>query len=888
MPVEVDLTTAPTTSAPWWRPLARADRTALIVMLALPTVLFGVPAALGHPAIAADNLIQNFPLRVLSGRQIASGHLPLMNPLADSGTPLLGGMNAGSLFPLTIIFAFLPAILAWVVNLVAVYAAAAIGLFSLARYHGLRTTPSLAGALVYAYVGAMTGQMVHLGVVQGYAMLPWEILCLLVLAEGVRRGGSWRTRARSLSAPIMGLGVLWGLTALSGEPRAIAEMELVVLVVGAVVLVAPSRWRPATWSQRAGYVGAVALGVIWGALIGLAQLVTGWGYIAVSQRSNLGYQFFGSGSLAVRWSALWLVPDLFGGNGIVHQPSYFASYNLPEVTGYAGVAALVATAAYAGQLIGRRRRERVREFAPYGVLAVVGVWATWGNYTPVGRVFWWIPLFSSTRLQSRNVILLDLAASVLLAWWLQRVGDGDEDGASLVGARRYLTFAPVAIVVTIVALALFDGRRFLHFLGLATGATRWVPYERPTLVLHLVIALAFALVVVAVRRARVRWLLVILALDAVAFFAFNATGLAPGRAGVMPSRANAVAHLGLTGRFAMVDPTGAAGDTFESLGLANMNVFTELPSIQGYGSLIDAYYGSETGTHPLFRLDACNLVRGRFRQLRLAALVLASNQLMVSSRVDPQYCVPARRTETAFRYFGQLVHVREIRLEGVDGEPLTNTTVSLQMLTSTGAPTGDIVTIPGSTSLSWSPPTAAPTAGFVVHSPSGVRVGSALVTLESGVTYQLTTPFQQAVATRSWRLRETSGSLAYFRATSLLPSAWVSSLSTGRIVSVRNALWGDTWVRVHARSATTVLHSVEWIPGWRANAQRVGTSQVIALTVQRSGLIQSVRVPPGEWVIHYHYHAPHIELGLLGSLLGGLLLVVAFVLRRRRRPRVEA
>ena len=49
----------------------------------------------------------------------------------------------------------------------------------------------------------------------------------------------------------------------------------------------------------------------------------------------------------------------------------------------------------------------------------------------------------------------------------------------------------------------------------------------------------------------------------------------------------------------------------------------------------------------------------------------------------------------------------------------------------------------------------------------------------------------------------------------------------------------------------------------------------------RAGLIQAVSVPPGEWVIHFHYHAPHIELGLIGSLLGGLFLVVAFFIRRR-------
>ena len=104
----------------WWRPLERSDRWALVVLLAIPTVLFGVPALAGHPAIAADNLIQNFPLRVLSGQQMRTGHLPLLNPLANSTTPLLGGMNAGSFFPLTFLFVFLPPLVAWVANLVAV------------------------------------------------------------------------------------------------------------------------------------------------------------------------------------------------------------------------------------------------------------------------------------------------------------------------------------------------------------------------------------------------------------------------------------------------------------------------------------------------------------------------------------------------------------------------------------------------------------------------------------------------------------------------------------------------------------------------------------------------------------------------------------------------
>src|ERR1039457_6782477 len=161
----------PTHQRRWWRPLTSADRRAFFAILVVPTFLFVIPALLGHPAIDGDNLIQNCPLRVLSGQQIASGHLPLFNPLANSGTLLLGGLNAGALYPLTAILAFVPPIAAWIINCIAVYVIAATGLFALLRWHGLRPLSSFAAAMSFAYSGAMIGHLVHLGVVQGFAFI---------------------------------------------------------------------------------------------------------------------------------------------------------------------------------------------------------------------------------------------------------------------------------------------------------------------------------------------------------------------------------------------------------------------------------------------------------------------------------------------------------------------------------------------------------------------------------------------------------------------------------------------------------------------------------------------------------------------------------------------
>src|ERR1700677_4921322 len=124
---------------PWWRTMARPDRWALGWLVGIPLVLFVIPALAGHPAIDADDLIQNFPLRVLAGRQLATGHLPLLNPLTNSGTPLLGGLNAGALYPLTLLYVFIPPLVAWIFNMIVVYVTGAVGMFALLRWHRVRT-----------------------------------------------------------------------------------------------------------------------------------------------------------------------------------------------------------------------------------------------------------------------------------------------------------------------------------------------------------------------------------------------------------------------------------------------------------------------------------------------------------------------------------------------------------------------------------------------------------------------------------------------------------------------------------------------------------------------------------------------------------------------------
>ncbi|MHB8380577.1 MAG: hypothetical protein ACYDB2_11835 [Acidimicrobiales bacterium] len=893
------MSSAPETSATWWRPLRRTDRWALVWLVAIPTALFVIPALLGRPAIDADNLIQNFPLRVLAGQQIASGHLPLLDPLTNAGTPLLGGMNAGALYPLTVIFAFIPAIAAWILNLIVVYVTAALGLFALLRWHGLRTTPSFVAAMSYAYSGAMIGQVVHLGVIQGFSLIPWATLIMVALSKRLRRvsvHASWREYARVSLPWTSGVALLWGLTFLTGEPRGIADVELLtIVVVPCVLLFRTSYWLP-TWRARWTYVLTLFVGFVWGVGLGLVQLLPGWSFITFSQRSGVDYWFFGAGSLPVRWSALLFVPDIFGGSGVLGQPGYFVNYNVAEVTGYAGIVALMAAAAFLSRLTRGGWRGADRDYVLYAAVGVVGLFATWGNFTVLGHVFRAIPLFGSTRLQSRNVILTDFALAMVLGWWLQKVQDRELEPAGLGPRSRWITLTPAALTAALCVAMLAWGPWVIDQLGIPNGVATLASGLKVTDALHLVVALTAMAGVLFWRHSRrlVNLLIVVLVVDLVLFSVFTGTGLVGGTTPRESSRSTAVSLLGTKGRFALVGDAAARTGVFRVLGEPNMNVATGLASVQGYGALISTLYDDATGTHPQAALNACHLADGTFTQLRLSAIAISSSELLTSTKLEtsvPSTCVPTTTSTSTRRYFGELLRVAFIALDG-HGHALAASGLTVRLLNARGVPFGRIYTIGFKGSHAkiaiadvglLGAPVAA---GFVVRSNGGVHVGDAVVTAEDGSTYRLDSNVQLAISSSSWRLSSTEDGFSVFKATSLLPPVWLTSRANGRVSKIHSAPWGDTWVNVSVTTPSVLERSEAYLPGWRATAVNTASGRVVGLSVYRVGLIEGVRVPKGSWTIHFHYHAPYIEVSVGASAISLVLLLSVMTglgLSRRRR-----
>ena len=901
----------------------------MLVLVGVPLVVFVIPALFGVPAMSGDNIIQNFPLRVYTGDLLRHGHLPLWNPYIWSGSPLLAALNAGSAYPGTWLFVVLPPFVAWVANLLAVYWAAGLGCYALLRYYRLEPLPSFLGAAVYAFSGAMVGQMVHLGIIQGMGWMPWVVLAELGLgravlrnprvpgSEGVDRTGLLEPVDRgglldrvdrwSVSAWTVALTVGLALILLTGEPRSIAEAEIVAAVLGVWILFrpygGPGGGGPGL-ARRAWLAVLLAATVVWATAISAAQLLPGWSFISGSQRASESLSFFGSGSLPMRWSALLLVPDLFGGDGFLHQPSYFNGYNLPEVTGYVGLLPLAAGLALLTRSFGRRRDPRSSDWGVWLVLAVLGMLLAWGTYTPLGTVFEHIPLFGKTRLQSRNLGIVDLSLAILFAFWLQRVWGVGGVAAGLRGWRRWVTVTPLLATAALCVVALAIPARLEGVFGVPASAVGLGRYLTPWFVASLVLALGGAALVLGWRRLDAKGHRVAVCafvfVDLLVFTASSSTGLSPGYSHLVPNTATAQRVLGDRGRTAFVESYPDA-DVLSEIGEPDLNVFTEIPSVQGYGSLVTGTYGDATGTHYLETMDACALARGVFRPLRLATLLTNSSQLLVRVPADGSApfanpscsgAPPAGRPGVRTWYFGdpEVVTAAYLRPNGkAAAAALARTAPGVALLTAGGTVVHPPVHLSPLSGGGWSVVFDHPTSavGMVVTGPAQMVSNKSEITVTGGQQYRLDGPLQSALGQTGWRYTGLWKGFARFEARTVAPPVWIQGGSgTATVQQVSTPESGTEVDRVDASQSVLVVRSEAASPGWSVTAVPVGGGKARVLPVETVGLVQGVRVPAGRWTLTFDYWPPRFTAGLILSGLGvGALLValVVWMVGRRRR-----
>ena len=98
-----------------------------------------------------------------------------------------------------------------------------------------------------------------------------------------------------------------------------------------------------------------------------------------------------------------------------------------------------------------------------------------GGNTPAGSLLVHLPLFGGLRLQSRNILVADLALAVLFAYWAdQPLSDKSRRFLRARGRRvdleMVLGLLPALAMIVVVVLGLTWGTGLLHWLRAGPGA----------------------------------------------------------------------------------------------------------------------------------------------------------------------------------------------------------------------------------------------------------------------------------------------------------------------------------------------------------------------------------------------------------------------------------
>ncbi|MGE0131034.1 MAG: YfhO family protein [Blastocatellales bacterium] len=412
-----------------------------IALVLLPLVYF-FPAVMGEITLApGDGWTQILGIRVLIGRMISQGQLPLWNPYIFAGMPLLASIQPGALYPATWLFAIFSPQTAMNVMVITTYHVALIGTYLYARRIGMSRVGAIIAGVAFSFGGYMVAHLGHSNRIAAASWLPWILLAI----EELHLRLSWRWVA---------LGALFvALQQFAGEPQMTCYTVIVAGAYGLFSLTlrrdGESRWRF--------LFGAAAMSVC-GALISMIQLLPAREMLRLGDRAGIDYEYFSQFSFPPRQVFSLLAPYFFGGAALdPYRVSYWGDWNLTETCGYAGcIALLLALIAIISQFSAESRNRLIWFWA---LCAAGALFLSFGSYLPFGihRLLYRVPIYNLFRASGRHLFEFTFAVGILAGF-----------GASVLPkmklrASRRVIFAgaglmTLAVAATAVVYRFFDDR----------------------------------------------------------------------------------------------------------------------------------------------------------------------------------------------------------------------------------------------------------------------------------------------------------------------------------------------------------------------------------------------------------------------------------------------
>jgi Bacterial membrane protein YfhO len=395
--------------------------TALVVLaLALTIAALHSRTLFGGGVYHADDVGAGYwPSHVAILRALADGELPVWEPRAWGGYPLVAVPYYGTFYPPNALFWLLGTTraVAWLVA--AHQLAGGTAMLSLLRRRG-RTLPAASfGAFAYALGTFSVERIRHLPFQQ---MVAWIPLLLLGIGEIVD------TRARR-GVPLVALSL--GAMCLAGAEPLLPFVLALALAYSLPRALGAGSLR--VW-------GGLVAGPLLGAGIGAAQLLPTLWHLPLSPRAlGTSYEFASSYAWPdLRWLVTLVAPDLFG---VPHAGRWFGPYNHWELAGYY-VGALAVALAFAAPVA------RKRELAALAVLSLAAVGIALGDAGPIHPIlFRYAPVYASLRCPARALVILTVTVPILAAEGIDRLRGLAPSDRALRGWFAALVVCTLALLV---------------------------------------------------------------------------------------------------------------------------------------------------------------------------------------------------------------------------------------------------------------------------------------------------------------------------------------------------------------------------------------------------------------------------------------------------------
>jgi hypothetical protein len=776
----------------------------------------------------------------------------------------------------------------------------------------LTTLASLLAGATFAFSGTVLSQINHVDMTEGFLAIPWMLLAV----HHIVKDGKWRWSVL--------LGVAFATVILAGAPEAMLDEAL--LVIAYAVISAAGRDWSRWWRvlSRCATSAALALSVA------AIQWLPGLEAIRASQRS--GHVFAAAGSYPTPFSILWLVPYLNGGYGNIGEARFFSQYNLPEVGVYIGILPLIALVT----LLHPRWPSRIsrRDRLTWYLVGLFGYLLALGSNTPLEHLFNSLPFYGHQRLQSRNMITVATAACVLFAGWLDR-SDADVQTTEerFRWYDRVVALLPVGIVAGLAVWALAAPASLVSgFAGVALKPSLTSTVREATIVALVLTATAAAIVWVRPRLTGVHWGGLVSAFVAVDLGIMALTSQLSSPApdallsGTTPVQQLMAQNLPPGGRIVSYDPQAYASYPSSPQGIPDLNVLANMPSVQGYASIVNGQYETATATHEQGSLSISAVASGTLDTLDLQEVVTLPEYFLVPLLSTPRTVTSVHAITEGFvadsampRGFGSSFDgqgypffpgPRPVLSSGKRsswffGESLEASSARLLLTKPAASPAVVRFGVIGSDGgVRWGAPVSVAAGAVAVSSPlrqvdgvgltvqvlgSGSSLPAHLGVIDvAGQAFELDGALSSAIVPGPWRqVGMAQGYTVFGLNKPPVPIMAVTAGGKRLPVKVLATTTKSETVRVVAPGPTSIVRSVAWDSGWRGSVSVDGGSPN-TVPVESYDLAQRIRIPAGDDVVTFGYTPPHLRLATLLSSGGTLLLIalgVVWVVRRRRRRR---